>query len=169
MSGQNGVVIRRATKDEPWAAITDLLHRAYAVHAARGLRFYASYQNESVTRERADEGECYLALIDGVVVGTVTALPGGRTSECSWYERSDVASMGQLAVDPAFQHRGIGKTLMDLAEGRAREWGARHIAIDTSEHATDLIAMYSKRGYEIVGSENWSVTNYRSVILAKPL
>lgn len=169
MAAPSGVVMRRATKDEPWATITAMLHRAYAAHAARGLRFYASYQDERVTRERADEGECFLALIDGVVVGTVTALPGGRNSECSWYQRPDVASMGQLAVDPAFQHRGIGGALMDLAEERAREWDARQIAIDTSEHATDLIALYSKRGYRIVDSARWSVTNYRSVILAKPL
>lgn len=168
-AGPSGIVIRRATQDEPWAAITDLLHRAYAVHANRGLRFYASYQDEGVTRERAEEGVCYLALIDGVVVGTVTALPGGRKSECSWYERPDVASMGQFAVEPAFQRRGIGKALMDLAEERAREWGAGQIAIDTSEHATDLIALYSIRGYKIVDSISWSVTNYRSVILAKPL
>ena len=164
-----GVTIRRATDNDDWSAITSLLHRAYAVHAARGLRFYASYQDENVTRERAGEGECYLALIDDVVAGTVTALPCGRKSECSWYARPDVAGMGQLAVDPAFQRRGIGTSLMDLAEGRAREWGARQIAIDTSEHATGLIALYSKRGYKIVDSISWPVTNYRSVILAKPL
>ncbi len=58
---------------------------------------------------------------------------------------------------------------MDVAEGRAREWGARLIAIDTSEHATDLITLYSKRGYKIVDSVSWPETNYRSVILAKAL
>ena len=165
----SGVAIRRATENEQWSAITALLHRAYAVHAARGLRFYASYQDENVTRERAGEGECYLALIDSAVVGTVTALPGGRKSECSWYVRTDVASMGQLAVEPAFQHRRIGTSLLDLSEGRARAWGARQIAIDTSEHATDLITLYSKRGYKIVDSISWPETNYRSVILAKAL
>lgn len=119
----SGVTIRRAGPIEPWPEITALLHRAYAVHAARGLRFYASYQDADVTRERAGEGECYLALVDGVIVATITALPAGRQSECSWYARSDTASMGQLAVDPAFQRRGIGTSLMNLAEERARQWG----------------------------------------------
>ncbi len=106
----SGVAIRRATKNEQWSAIAALLHRAYAVHAARGLRFYASYQDENVTRERADEGECYLALIDSVVVGTVTALPGGRKSECSWYVRPDVASMGHACGRPCVSapwHRNV--------------------------------------------------------------
>ena len=167
--GSSDLTIRRAAATEPWSEITALLHRAYAVHAARGLRFYASYQDEDVTRERAGEGECYLALVEGVVVGTITALPSGRKSECSWYTRSDIASMGQLAVDPAFQRRGIGTSLMNLAEERARQWGARRIAIDTSEHATDLIALYRKRGYGIIDSIRWPETNYRSVIMAKSL
>lgn len=58
---------------------------------------------------------------------------------------------------------------MDLAEQRARERGATWIAIDTSEHAMELIATYRRRGYEIVDSAQWDVTNYRSVVLAKRL
>jgi GNAT superfamily N-acetyltransferase len=161
--------IRCATTDDSWSAVTALLHRAYAIHTARGLRFHASYQDDAVTRERAREGECYLALADSQVIGTVTALRGGRMSECSWYQRPDVGSMGQLAVDPAFQHRGIGRALMDLAEERCRNWGAQHMAIDTSEHATELISLYSRRGYKLVDSIRWPQTNYKSLILAKPL
>ncbi|TAK45959.1 MAG: GNAT family N-acetyltransferase [Betaproteobacteria bacterium] len=132
------LTIRRAETIEPWPEITALLHRAYAVHAARGLWFYASCQDADVTRERAGEGECYLALIDGVIVGTI-------------------------------QGRGIGISLMNLAEECARRWGARGIAIDTSGHATDLIALYRRRGYEIIDSIRWPETNYRSVIMAKSL
>lgn len=122
-----------------------------------------------MTRARAGEGECYLALIDGRLIGTVTALPAGRESESAWYRRSDTASMGQLAVDPGHQGRRIGAALMDRAEKRAVEWGAQWIAIDTSEHATELIATYRRRGYEIVERVRWDVTNYQSVVLAKRL
>ena len=165
----SNLTLRRAGDSEPWAAITDLLHGAYAPLAARGLRFYASYQDEHTTQSRCAEGECYVALLNGALVGTVTALPGGRRSELSWYTRADTASMGQLAVDPAHQRRRVGSALMDLAERRAREWGARRIAIDTSEHAHELIALYKRRGYEIIDTIRWPVTNYRSVVLAKDL
>lgn len=126
------LIIRPFHPDDDWAELTDLLHRAYAPLAARGLRFHACSQDESVTRERAREGECYLALIGGKLIGTVTALPAGRESKSSWYQRSDTASMGQLAVDPGHQGRRIGAALMDRAEKRAIEWGAQWIAIDTS-------------------------------------
>ncbi|MBK9002197.1 MAG: GNAT family N-acetyltransferase [Myxococcales bacterium] len=163
------LIIRPIQPDDDWAELTELVHRAYAPLAARGLRFHASYQDESVTRERAGEGECYLALIDGRLIGTVTALPAGRESESAWYRRSDTASMGQLAVDPGHQGRRIGAALMDRAEKRAVEWGAQWIAIDTSEHATELIETYRRRGYEIVERVRWDVTNYQSVVLAKRL
>lgn len=163
------IVIRQAGSGESWSALTSLLHRAYAPLAERGLRFYASYQDEQVTRSRCAEGECYVAIMDGELVGTVTALPGGRPSELSWYTRTDTASMGQLAVDPPHQRRGIGAALMEVAERRAVEWHAARIAIDTSEHAHELIALYKRRGYEIVDTIEWPVTNYKSAVLAKDL
>lgn len=162
-------VIRRIGPEDDWGMVTELLHRAYAPLAARGLKFHASYQDETVTRERAGEGECFVALLNGKLVGTVTALPGGRESRSSWYRRADTASMGQLAVDPAHQGCGIGRALMGRAELRAVEGGAQWIAIDTSEHASELIATYRRRGYEIVESVRWDVTNYESVVLAKRL
>lgn len=47
--------------------------------------------------------------------------------------------------------------------------GARRIAIDTSEHAADLIALYRRRGYEVIDSIRWPETNYRSLIMTKSL
>lgn len=168
-ASQAALVVRLIGPDDDWSMLTELLHRAYAALAARGLRFYASHQDESATRERAGEGECFVAVQDGKIVGTVTALPGGRESKSSWYQRPDTASMGQLAVDPPYQGRGIGRALMERAERRAVERGAQWIAIDTSERAVELIATYRRRGYEIVESVKWDVTNYQSVVLAKRL
>ncbi len=47
--------------------------------------------------------------------------------------------------------------------------GASQVALVTSEQATDLIAWYGLRGYRHVQEVDWKVTNYRSVVLSKPL
>jgi GNAT superfamily N-acetyltransferase len=164
-----GYVIRRMVATDDWEKLTALLHRAHAPLAARGLRYLASHQDVSVTRERAESGECYLAIEGEGLLGTVTVYLGSRESISSWYRREDVASKGQLAVEPGAQGRGIGRALMDFAESRALEYGATRIAIDTSEHATELIDTYGRRGYEVVDSVQWRETNYRSVILARSL
>ena len=43
------------------------------------------------------------------------------------------------------------------------------LALDTAEGATHLIDWYAKLGFEFVEYTQWEVTNYRSVIMAKPL
>ena len=75
----------------------------------------------------------------------------------------------QFGIEPAVQRQGIGTLLLDLVERRAVEIGAQEIACDTAEGATDLIAMYERKGYKIVAQANWDATNCDSVILAKPL
>jgi GNAT superfamily N-acetyltransferase len=59
--------------------------------------------------------------------------------------------------------------MMSMIEERAKELGAHEIALDTSEHADDLIKMYEKRGYKHVSHVQWGETNYRSVVLSKVL
>jgi hypothetical protein len=63
----------------------------------------------------------------------------------------------------------VALALLDEAERLAREDGATELACDTSEHASELRATYSRRGYREVGFVRWDVTNYRSVILSKTL
>jgi hypothetical protein len=58
---------------------------------------------------------------------------------------------------------------MGIAEARAREKGVAELALDTSEHAEGLIAMYKRRGYRFIEYAQWDSVNYRSVILSKRL
>lgn len=70
---------------------------------------------------------------------------------------------------PALQRQGIGSRLMDIVEARACERGVAELALDTSEHAEALIAMYARRGDRFIEYSQWDVVNYRSVILSKRL
>jgi len=163
------VVLRRLAADDSMATLTGILNRAYAPLAARGMRFVASWRDEAITRRRCESGEAWVAEARGRLVGTLTFLHAAHTDGSPWYEREDVSSFGQWAVEPAWQGRGLGRRLLDIAERRARETGAAHLALDTSEHAVELIATYERHGFRFVEHAQWDSTNYRSVIMSKEL
>lgn len=167
--GVPGAVVRRLAPDDSMAEMTDLLHRAYAELREMGLHYVASHQDEARTRARAANGECYVGVLDGRLIATVTFTPAGRTAGCRWYDRGDVASFSQLAVDLQWQRRGIGAALVRLSEERARCTGAAEISLDTSEKAYDLRTWYRRQGYRFVQTTRWSEVNYRSVIMSKRL
>ncbi len=149
--------------------LTNLLHEAYAPLAAKGMKYLATHQPPSKTLERLSAGESYLAFSESELIGTVTLYRERPHSRCEYYQKSGVFSFGQFAIQRALQGQRIGSKMMDLVEARAKELGAQELALDTSEHAQDLIAMYEKRGYRLVGYTQWDVTNYRSVILSRTL
>ena len=154
--------------DDP-IAITDMLHRGYAPLAAAGMRFMASHQTVDVTTRRMARGDTIVAVADHRHVGIVTLASPTATTGSPHYDRPDVASVGQFAVEPDFQGTGIGSTLLTMAERLACARGVRELALDTAEPAHHLIRFYSLRGYRFVEFVRWPDVNYRSVILSKPM
>ncbi len=163
------VVIRRLTAEDDLGELTELLHRAYKKLLDEGFRFLASHQDVATTKKRIDKGEGYATEIDGKVVGTVTYYAPHLPNRHEYYNRQDVAFYGQFAVEPEYQNSGIGGKLIDFVEQLAVRDKAKEIAVDTAEGATELINYYKRRGYRFIGYVQWSVTNYRSVVLSKNL
>jgi len=164
MPPESPLVIRPFAATDSIPDLTDLLHRAYADLAARGLRYLATHQDDGVTRRRVAGGECFLAEEDGRIVATIVLRgPGSDPGHPgrAWFE--------QFAVEPDRQGRGIGARMLAFVERRARALGAVEIALDTALPATHLIEFYARRGYREVGRVSWEVTSYESVILAKGL
>ena len=147
--------------------LTALLHEAYAPLAAKGMKYLATHQPPAETLKRLQQGESYLAFSSGELVGSITLYKPRPAGLCEYYRKDGVLSFGQFAIKLSLQGRGYGSSMMTLIETRAKELGALELALDTSEHAEDLIRMYEKRGYKHVSYTQWEVTNYRSVILTK--
>lgn len=164
-----GVILRLFGPADDVATLTTLLHRAYAPLAARGMRYLASHQDSATTLRRISKGEWWVAQTNDQLVGTITLRDAAHTTGCAWYDRPDVASFGQFAVDLAWQGRGVGTLLMDHIERRAREKGITELALDTAETAGDLIAFYARGGYRVIEHVRWDVVNYRSVVMSKTL
>jgi GNAT superfamily N-acetyltransferase len=165
----NDITIRPFGESDSIDELTDLLHRSYKALADMGLKFLATHQTPDVTRQRIADGVCLVAERGGRIVGTITYYPPGHAKGSPWFERAGVAHIGQMAVEPQLQRRGIASQLMKHVEEFARAQHAQELALDTAESASHLIDWYTRLGYRFVEHVQWNVTNYRSVVLSKTL
>ncbi len=163
------IIIRPIQESDNIEELTSLLHRSYKKLADQGFRFHASHQDVETTRQRINKAECYVALLDDTLIGTIAYRSPETKMGHEHYDQPFVAAYGQFAVDPQYQNSGLGARLIDVAEQCAIRDKAKQISIDTAEGATGLINYYKKRGYDFVAYTQWAVTNYRSVILSKKL
>lgn len=162
--------IRPYRPGDDLAAITDLIHRAYAVHVQRGLRFWGTHQSVADTEKRLLSGVGLLMCSQGEYIGTITVRPPDPDATVALYREADVHSVSQFCVAPRFKGKGLGRQLHDYAVEVARERGARTIALDTARPASALIARYEAWGYVVVGECDWRPhTNYVSVLMARPV
>jgi len=163
------VEIRRYKPDGSIEALTDMIRRAYADLAAKGLRFWATHQSAADTAERIERGICWVAWADGEPAGTLTYYPAASLGGCEWYDRPEVAAFGQFAIDQPFRGTGLGDRLLNHALVQAEADGASELALDTAEPAVWLIDYYAKRGFRFVQFVRWEGVNYRSVIMSRGL
>ncbi len=169
------VQVRPLAARDSFEALTALLHRAYAPLAAQGMNFTAATQSAELTRQRAAEGQCFIAEAGGAPVGTVTVCgpydveTAPWTTDVPWFREPDTAHFHQFAVDPALQGRGVGRLLLETIERWARRQGYKRMALDTALPATALRTMYARMGYADVGQVQWDGKTYRSVVMQKAL
>lgn len=167
--------LRPLSASDSLDALTALLHRAYARLAAMGLNFTAVDQSVETTRRRVGSGQCFVAELDGRIVGTVTVCeaydpnrePWARATP--WFYRRDVAHLHQLAVDPSAQGQGLGDRLVAACEQWARAQGRGGLALDTAAPAAHLRRRYGRLGYREVDDVQWHGKRYRSVLMVKAL
>lgn len=149
--------------------LTSLLHLSYKNLAFQGLKYLASHQPSSVTKQRIEKGTCYVAKHNHKIIGTITYYSPSNCKGCELYDKPAVASYGQFAVHPDFQKKGIGKALIEIAENLAKKDNAEEIAIDTAESAYELIKFYTSLGYKPAGHTRWNEVNYKSLLLSKTI
>ena len=96
--------------------------------------------------------------LDGERLGELLAkgvfLATDGMSGCVYVElRGERGYFGPLSVDPGCQGLGIGKLLVEAAEGYARERGCQHMDLRIVNLREELPAFYRKLGYAETGTE----------------
>lgn len=90
-----------------------------------------------IARKLADSGELLLVgEQDGRLVATVMA---GYDGHRGW--------INDLGVHPSQRGRGLGRALMDAAEGRLRALGCPKINLQIRDGNTEALAFYEAIGY----------------------
>jgi ribosomal protein S18 acetylase RimI-like enzyme len=125
------------------SVVADLVNRAYA-HAETGLfrtkidRTDAGDVMASISRR-----ETAVALLDGVVVGSIRAAT--LDERTAWF--------GALGVDPALHGRGLGNSLVTFVEDDAAGAGTGEMQLEVFDsepahpHLSRIRAWYERRGY----------------------
>ncbi len=67
-----------------------------------------------------------------------------------WFA-ADEAELGDLAVDPRIRGHGVGTQLLESSIETARKRGARTLYLEVRESNDAARALYSKRGFRVVG------------------
>jgi len=105
-------------------------------------------------RSRIEDAIVFVAVADGVILGTVTvAWPGSRFSSVA---RVDEVEVRMLAVDEAARGRGIANRLIGACEALARDRGFAAVVLSTEPDMYAAHRLYQRRGYAREPDRDWS-------------
>lgn len=116
------------------SAITDCVRSAYQHFVARIGRPPAPMLEDYASI--VDERMVVLATIDDLIAGVLVLA-----------ETSEGFLLENVAVEPRWQGRGIGRTLLEHAEQRARSCGYECLHLYTNELMVENRYLYSHLGY----------------------
>jgi ribosomal protein S18 acetylase RimI-like enzyme len=76
-----------------------------------------------------------------------------------------------VAVDGQYRGAGIGSTLLDYSEGRARAVGCTRIVLDVAEKNAGVRRLYERRGMEVEAKSPSIILapSFRACRMVKPL
>jgi GNAT superfamily N-acetyltransferase len=134
--------VRAAAPDEA-EAIVPLYEWLFAPPGSRPAAWDERRAAVALRDAIASHDACVLVAEEtgGTLVGLCTVyqdLHSVRFGYRAWVE--------DLAVDPAWRSRGVGKALLDAAKGWARERGATHLELDSAEARADAHRFYEREG-----------------------
>ncbi|MBV8858771.1 MAG: GNAT family N-acetyltransferase [Acidobacteria bacterium] len=134
---QPDIQIREAAPDDA-SAIEAVLREAFVEYRASytAAAFAATTPAAEQIRSRMDEGPVWVAVLGGVIVGTVSVVARGE----SLYVRG-------MAVLPAARGRRLGEALLSQVEELASAHEHRRLWLSTTPFLSRAIQLYERAGF----------------------
>ncbi len=106
-------------------------------------------------RKYITDGEMFVGRANGEVVGVIVLVDRGASAD----------EVINVAVDEAYQGRGIGNKLIRYAMAYTKCKGKNYLEIGTGNSSLGQLALYQKLGFRIVGvDQDFFMRNYDEVI-----
>lgn len=142
------VVVREAQPDDD-ATVGEILVAGYLTRYAQKMpEVVVTDRRKAELRDVAtkrNEALVLVAEVDGNVVGTVAVWRPGAPGSEAWLP--EACDLRHLAVHPTAQGRGLSKPLLDEAERRARQMGAKYVCLHVRRGNRGVARLYMGRGY----------------------
>lgn len=143
--------IRLANSNET-SAVRDLVRASYAKYIERIGKEPAPMLDDYSSL--IADGDVWIAMENGEVLGVLVMQPA-----------EDHLFVGNVAVRPDQQGRGLGRTLMAFAEEEAKRNGLQEIRLYTNERMFENLTIYEKLGFE--ETERTLDSGYQRVFMRK--
>ena len=149
----------RSGKLDDIEAVMALVRRVVPLMRASGnLQWDSGYPNPAVFERDVALDQLWLAEIEGQIAGiaAITTDQEPEYANVGW-DISEVAIVvHRLAVDPAFQGKGIAAALMQQAEVVAKSRGITILRVDTNSQNQATQKLFPKLGYLYAGETGFS-------------
>ena len=141
-----------AIHDAP--AVTAIVNAAYAVYIERiGQKPGPMFDDYA---RRIANGQVWVLEQDGEIAGILVL-----------EETADGFLLDNVALAPAYQHKGLGRRLLTFAEQEAARRGWREIWLYTNAAMTENIGLYRRIGYQ--ETDRVSEKGFERVYMTKQL
>lgn len=117
------------------------------------VQWNEDYPNREILQQDIANGEMFVLKDQDQIIGCVTL----NKEEISAYENVNWSSsepaliIHRVAIANGYQGRGLVKQLLDFSEKYALESGIHMIKTDTSVSNNQMMSVYIKYGYQVVG------------------
>jgi len=114
----------------------------------------ASYPDYFKLLREIENESLFIIKSTGVCIGTITIDKQQESvfDEVDWVNKTDnFLVIHRIAVFPTWQKRGIGRKLVEFAEGFAKENDLKSIRLDVASSSEHLIKLYESTGYNYTG------------------
>jgi GNAT superfamily N-acetyltransferase len=165
-----GVTIRPLDSKDSIQELTDLLHLAYKLDEYQPYEYPMAKQSEETTRMHIKRGDCWIAELEGRIIGLALVWPPAQNVCRRWYRRwyhpRQTAYWRFMAVHPDFQNMGIGTMLTEHCEQSAVRMDAWELT-GCSPVGSRQLSLYKRKGFKVFRYVSFSDTNYYSVVFSK--
>jgi GNAT superfamily N-acetyltransferase len=118
--------------------------------------------------DQIEQGEVYLASVDGQVAGTFTLQ---WADPAVWKDVPDDAGyVHRIAIRRAFAGKGLGQIMLEWAGSMAASQGKRYLRLDCMTENTALRQYYTHAGFDYCGDihgKSWSASLYQKHVIRR--